>query len=172
MAYVAIGGLIINLVGLFLMHSGAKHNLNIKGIWLHILVDTLGSVSTILAAVLIWLFGWYLVDPIVSVLLAIFIMVGAGRLLMDCANVLLEGTPKQVDIASLKIGMESMSGVTKVHDLHVWMVTSGMIALSAHVDVEQSADHGNILRLLTHYLNEKHQISHVTLQLEPPDYTD
>lgn len=170
MILIAVGGLVVNLIGLFITFSGSKVSLNLKGIWLHILADTLGSVSTVVAAFLIWQYGWHLADPILSMILAVVIVIGAGRLLLDCVNVLLEGTPKNIDIRAIKDEIENSSDVIAIHDLHVWMLTSGVIALSAHVDVKEDSNHSQILETLTTNLNEKHGIAHVTLQLEPPTY--
>jgi cobalt-zinc-cadmium efflux system protein len=166
MAAIAAGGLVVNLTSLWLMHGSHKHHLNMRGVWLHLLGDTLGSVGAVVAALLIWKFGWYRADPILSVALTLLIVVGAGRLLVECVNVLLEGVPKHVDLPSVKRDLEGANGVKNVHDLHVWLVTSGLTALSAHVTVHDGADHSEVLRLLTALLQERHGIQHVTLQLE------
>jgi cobalt-zinc-cadmium efflux system protein len=166
MAWIAAGGLVVNLISLRLMHGSDRHHLNLRGVWLHLMGDTLGSLGAVAAAILIWKFGWYLADPILSVALTALIVFGAGKLLVDCVNVLLEGVPKHVDLAGVKRDLESADGVKNVHDLHVWLVTSGLTALSAHVTVKDGSNHSDVLRVLTALLHERHGIEHVTLQLE------
>lgn len=170
MAIIAAGGLMVNLISLKLMHSSDRENLNLKGVWLHLVGDTLGSVGAVVAALLIWKFQWNLADPILSVLLTLMIVFGAARLLVECVNVLLEGVPKHIHLPSVKGDMEATAGVKNVHDLHVWLVTSGLTALSAHVTVNDGSDHSDVLRGLTALLQERHGIQHVTLQLEPTTF--
>ncbi len=170
MAIIASGGLIVNVVSLWLMHGSDKDHLNMRGVWLHLVGDTLGSVGAITAAVLIWKYGWNLADPILSVVLTLLIVFGAGHLLVDCVNVLLEGVPKHIDLPAVKRDLEAAGGVKNVHDLHVWLVTSGLTALSAHVTVNEGRDHSEVLRVLTTLLHDRHGIEHVTLQLEAPTF--
>lgn len=170
MTGVATGGLIVNLIALYVTHSGVHHSLNLRGVWLHILGDTLGSVGAIVAGILVWWKGWYLADPIISLALALFILVGAFRLLGDCVNVLLEAAPRGMDTVRLAEGIASQEGVIDVHDLHVWTLTSGFVSLSAHVCITERVEPGGVLRNLTAYIQKEHGIKHVTLQLEPPDF--
>lgn len=170
MAVIAFGGLVVNLVSLWLMHGRSRHNLNVRGVWLHLVGDTLGSVGALTAAILVWKFDWYLADPILSVALTLLIVWGAAKLMIECTNVLLEGVPKHVDLSQVKRDLEAAAGVGDVHDLHVWLVTSGLTALSAHVTVKDGNEHSDVLRRLIALLHERHGISHVTLQLEPPAF--
>jgi len=171
MIVVAIGGLVVNLIGLYLMHRRSHENLNMHGVWLHLLTDTLGSLAAIVAAFLIWHFGWNLADPIISMAISALILFGSWKLLSECVNVLLEGVPKGMDVGQIKQGIEALEGVQGVHDLHVWTVTSGVPALSAHVRVMERVDHGVVLQSVTALLRDRHHIEHVTLQLEPPTFT-
>lgn len=172
MTGVAAGGLVVNLIALALTHSGSQHSLNMRGVWLHILGDTLGSVGAIAAGLLVWLKGWHLADPIISFVLSIFILVGAFRLLGECVNVLLEAAPRGVDTAGLAKGLTDQVGVVDVHDLHVWTLTSGFVSMSAHVCINGSADAGGVLKKLTDYIQKEHGIQHVTLQIEPPAFRE
>ena len=152
-------------------HAGKSHSLNMRGVWLHILGDTLGSVGALLAAFLIWKFQWYLADPIISVLIAAMIVFGAVKLLMDCMHVLFESVPKDMSLSHVRQGLLSHESVLEVHDLHIWMVSNGLVSLSAHVKIQEGVDSAEVLRDLTTYLAKEHDILHVTLQLEPPDFT-
>lgn len=172
MALVAAGGLAINTVGLLLMREqGHSHgNLNLHGVWLHLFTDLMGSLAALIAALLIWKFGWYLADPLISVALGILILVGSFKLLSECVNVLLEGVPKGTDIHAMKTAIEGMREVRDVHDLHVWTVTSGVVAMSAHVRLRDGVDSGVVLELMTELLHDRFGIEHATLQLEPPSF--
>lgn len=168
---VASGGLVVNLIALVLTHESRKSNLNMRGVWLHIASDTLGSVSAMLAGFLIWRFEWYLADPIISVMIALLILYGSWKLLSESVNVLLEGVPKELNLADIRTGLESLESIKDVHDLHVWCVTSGVHALSAHIRVEDGVDSGKVLEAVTGFLRERYQIDHSTIQLEPPSFT-
>jgi len=169
MGGVAFGGLLINVVGLILVHRESKENLNLKSVWLHLVTDTLGSVASLAAAVGVAL-GWTRVDPIVSMAIALLILYGSWKLLSECVNVLLEGVPRGINTASLRGRIESLDGVEGVHDLHVWCVSSGVNAMSAHLRVHEGVDHKVVLDLVIAILRNEFQIEHVTLQLEPPAF--
>jgi len=171
MTAIAFGGLIVNLLGLALVHKHGQHNLNTRGVWLHLITDTLGSVSAIVAGFFVWKLGWTLADPIISVVIALFILYGSWALLKECVDVLLEAVPKGVDVLKIKSAIEEVSGVGEVHDLHVWTMTSGVPLLSVHVKLKDSTEQSSkILSLLTQLLSEKFHIDHVTIQIEPKDY--
>ncbi|MFM8315012.1 MAG: cation diffusion facilitator family transporter, partial [Deltaproteobacteria bacterium] len=133
MTGVAAGGLVVNLLGLLLIHKHGDHNLNTRGVWLHLLTDTLGSVSAIVAGLLVWKLNWFWADPVISVVISLFILFGAWRLLRECVDVLLEAVPKGVNIAEIKQAIEALPSVKEVHDLHVWTMTSGVPLLTVHV---------------------------------------
>jgi cobalt-zinc-cadmium efflux system protein len=170
MTGVAAGGLIVNLVGLLLVHKQGEHNLNTRGVWLHLLTDTLGSVSAILAGLMVWKLGWGWADPLISVVISLFILFGAWRLVRECVDVLLEAVPKGIDISEIKRTIESISGVREAHDLHVWTITSGVPLLTVHVALKEMRDPGQILKTVTEILVEKFHIYHVTIQIEPVGY--
>lgn len=169
MSLVAAGGLLVNGVGLFLMHGRRQDGLNMRGVWLHLLTDALGSLSAMLAGFFIVKFGWYLADPIISVVIAVLILVGAWRLLVDCVDVLMVSVPKGVDTALIKKDVEALPAVVSIHDLHVWSMSAGVTALSAHVRVKGEGS-AVILDQIAEVLRVRHRIEHVTLQLEPPTF--
>ena len=138
---VASAGLLVNLTSLAVLHSHREGSLNVRGAYLHVLGDALGSVGAVAAAVIIALTGWMLADPIVSILLSILILVGAGRLLRDSTDILLESVPRHVSMAEVQRRMLAVPGVEAVHDLHVWTVTSGMVAMSGHAVVPDLEAH-------------------------------
>lgn len=171
MTGVAAGGLGVNLLALFLLHKDSHSDLNIRGVWLHVITDTLGSVSALIAGILVWKFQLYFVDPIISVVIGVLILWGAWNLVSECVNVLLEGVPKGLHLAEIRTAIEEVSGVRDVHDLHVWTVTSGVHSLSAHVGMKDDVDHAAMLKSITDMLFVKFSIEHVTIQLEPGGFS-
>ncbi len=172
MMAVATGGLVINIIVIRILHGGHEHDLNIKGAYLHVLGDLLGSVGAILAALLIFFFGWMWADPVISVLISLLVLFSALRLVMEAADILLESSPAHIDVGVVNEIMHCQAGVISVHDLHVWTISSGKYALSAHVTVAPEAFRPETLAALQHCLKEQFGLSHVTLQLEPPDFEE
>ncbi len=169
MTVIAIGGLIINVASALILHSAAEENLNMRGVFLHVIGDALGSVGAIAAGVLILKWGWTAADPIISIGMALLIVYGSWRLIRDSVNVLLEGTPSHINVRAVIDAMHEVKGVKDVHDLHVWTINSGMDALSAHVNIVREAPHKEILENLQRLLSSRFRIGHVTLQLEPEE---
>jgi cobalt-zinc-cadmium efflux system protein len=166
MMAVAIGGLLVNLAGLGLLHGGRGHSLNLRGAWLHVLTDALGSVQAIAAGALIWAFGWHWADPVASVLIAALVVWSAWSLLRESVDVLLEATPRHLDVEEIRAALQAVPGVDDVHHLHVWTITSGFVAMSAHV-VPKDAAPPNLLWQLQRLLATRFGIEHATLQIEP-----
>ena len=169
MLLIAVIGLAINLVGIWNLHHGAKESLNIHGAYLEVVSDALGSVGVIVAAVIMLVSGWYYADPIFSVLIGLFILPRTWSLLTQAANVLLEATPAHINVATVEEAMLKVDGVEAVHDLHIWTITSGMEALSAHVvlvDGSESQTASWVLETITAKLKDEFGIDHTTLQLE------
>jgi cobalt-zinc-cadmium efflux system protein len=165
---IASAGLVVNLVALSILHAGHQHNLNTRGAYLHILGDLLGSAAAIAAGVIILLTGWTLADPILSIGVALLILVGAWRLVRESTDVLLESVPRGVSMAEVQGRMLAVPGVSAVHDLHVWTVTSGLVAMSGHAVVPDLAAHPAALEGIRAQLAEL-GIGHVTIQLEVED---
>jgi cobalt-zinc-cadmium efflux system protein len=162
---VAALGLIVNLIALWLLHGPHHESLNTRGAYLHILGDLLGSVGALTAGVVIALTGWTLVDPILSIALSLLILVGAWRLMRESTDILLEAVPRHVSMDEVQQTMLTVPGVTAVHDLHVWTVTSGMVAMSGHAVVPDLAGHPDALDRIRERL-ARLGIGHVTIQLE------
>jgi len=163
---VAAVGLAVNVVGALLLHSGSRSSLNVRGAYNEVIADAASSVGVIVGAAVITATGWYWVDPLVAVLIALFILPRTFALLKEAVQVLLEGTPREVDIAAVRAAMEEVVGVKTVHDLHIWTLTSGVHALSAHAILQEGAAHGEVLAALRHRVTHGFPISHVTVQLE------
>ncbi len=171
MTVIAVGGLIVNLVGLRLVHKHADSSLNMRAVTLHLIFDALGSVGAILAGILVWQWNLIWADSLMSVLIAALILHGAYKLLTECVDILLESVPRGVNLEALRRDLSSIDGVTDVHDLHVWSLATGVVALSAHLRVSDKADHGLVLSQGTEMLHARHDINHATLQLEPQTYS-
>ena len=169
LALIAGGGLLVNIVAAKLLHSGHKHDLNIRGAWLHVMGDLLGSVTAIVAGVLILAFGWLWADPLCSGLISLIIIFGSWRLIMDSVNVLLEGTPSHINLLAVKSTIIETDGVDGVHDLHVWTISSGIEALSAHISHDESVIHSELLVKVRERLHERFGIDHLTIQMETID---
>jgi len=171
MLLIALGGLVVNLVGAWLLRSGAEESLAVRGAFLEVVADLLGSVGVILAAAVIWLTGWTQVDALASVLIGLYILPRTWRLLKSALDVLLEATPAHIRLEELEAAIRDVRGVTSVHDLHVWTITSGFVAMSGHVLAEgrRGSDVLHDVRVL---LRDRFEIEHATLQVERPDHAD
>ena len=165
MILVAAVGLIVNVVGAGLLHTHAGENLNMQGAYLHVLGDMLGSIGAIVAGVLILLTGWTPIDPIVSVVIAGLILLGAWRLMKEATGVLLEMVPPHVDMEGVLEDLQSIPNVHNVHDLHVWTLTSGFVALSGHGVLDDLTHHERVLDEIRDRMSLR-GIGHVTFQLE------
>jgi cobalt-zinc-cadmium efflux system protein len=165
MLAVAAGGLLVNAASAWLLHGSAEHSLNMKGAYLHVVSDLLGSVAAIMAAVAVRQFGWLWADAVASILMTGLIVRGAWRLVHEAVDVLLEATPRHIDAEALHAAMGAVSGVREVHDLHVWTLTSGMVAMSAHAVVPEVPQHQRVLESL-HATVAGFGIRHATIQLE------
>ena len=161
-------GLLVNVVAAYMLHGASGHSLNVEGALQHVLADLMGSVAVIISAVIIILFGWDIVDPILSVLIALLIVFSSWHLVTSVLQVLVEGTPEHLDLYKLCHDMEEVPGVTVIHDVHAWTVTSGYVSLTAHVlaDPEHAGNLDDLLRELRRIANEEHGIAHSTIQLE------
>jgi cobalt-zinc-cadmium efflux system protein len=166
---IAAGGLIINAVSAWLLYSASEQNLNMRGAFLHVVSDALGSVGAIVAGILIWRWNWSIADPIVSVAVCMLILYSSWRLISESVNILLEGTPSHINVRSIVESIEQVPGVIDVHDLHVWTISSRKEALSAHVTIEPGASHKRTLEGLQRKLRTGFNIGHMTIQLETPD---
>lgn len=168
---VATAGLAANAVAAWLLHPVHASSLNIRGAYLHVLGDLLASIGTILAAVVIQLTGWLAADPIASLLTTALIIRGAWSLVRESVNVLLESTPSHISLADVRAALQGIDGVESVHDLHVWTVTSGVVALSAHAIVRDTGRQQDVLEQAWDLLGGM-GIHHITVQLESREMFD
>jgi len=166
---IAIGGLAVNAVSAYVLHSASADNLNMRGAFLHVMGDALGSVGAIVAGFLIWRWGLLLADPVLSIAMCLLIIYSSWRLIVESVNILLEGTPSHINVHAIVEAMHAAPGVSSVHDLHVWTISSDMDALSAHVTIEPGVSHKAALEELQERLRSGFNIGHLTIQIESPD---
>jgi len=172
MLAVAAGGLVVNLLGLKILGHDRHQNLNMRGAWLHVLTDALGSVGAMIAAGLIWALGWYWADPVASALIGLLVIYSAWRLVGEAVQVLMEAAPHGIDVDKIRDAIMGVAGVLETHDLHVWTITSGLESLSAHVVIDDGQPHELLLTQLRTLLHQQFRIDHLTIQLEPPDFDE
>lgn len=170
MLIVASIGLVINIVGMLILRKGSQESLNMKGAYFEVLSDMLTSIGVIIAGVIMLTTGWYYADPIVSAGIGLFILPRTWILLKDAVAVLLEGTPSDVNIEELRQNIMTIPGLKAVHDLHVWALTSGYNALSAHVVIENGLPYNETLTLINDTITSNFKINHTTIQLEMDKY--
>jgi cobalt-zinc-cadmium efflux system protein len=162
----AIVGLIVNVFVARRLHGHAAHSLNLRGAYLHVLSDTLGSVGALVAAVVILTTGWVLADTVASVAIAVLILASSWSLVRESVDVLMEAVPAHVDLERLQATLERVPGTLEVHDLHVWSLTTGHCALSAHAVVDGSVPGDDMLARMASVCAREFQVDHVTIQLE------
>jgi cobalt-zinc-cadmium efflux system protein len=172
MLVIAAGGLLVNLIGLALLASGRERDLNLRGAWLHVLSDALGSAGAITAGLLVLAFGWSWADPLASIAIAGLIVRSSWTLLREAVAVLMEWAPEHVDVEAIQRQLGAMPGVIAVHDLHVWAITSGMVALSGHVVAAEGRERGKLLQEVSDLLHERFGIHHATIQIENEDFRE
>jgi cobalt-zinc-cadmium efflux system protein len=166
MLAIAVGGLAVNLVAARILHRHSAESLNVSAALRHVLADLLGSLGVVLAALVILATGWEYADPVVSVLIGLLILVSSWGVLRDSIQILLEGSPAGIDVEQVGRAMAAMPGVTQVHDLHVWTITSGFPALAAHVLVGRDTDCHAKRRELEALLADRFGLTHTTLQVD------
>jgi cobalt-zinc-cadmium efflux system protein len=162
---VAALGLAINLIGMRILHHGHQHSMNQRGAYLHVVSDALGAVGAMVAGAIVLLTGWTVADPLISFAIGLLILAGAWRLVRESADILLEATPAHIPLSTVHDQLASLPGVSSVHDLHVWTLTSGVIAMSGHMVVREPADNQRILEAAQDRLAAL-GIHHVTVQME------
>jgi cobalt-zinc-cadmium efflux system protein len=168
MLVVATCGLGVNLIAFALLRSGARESINVRGAYLEVVGDLLGSAGVIVAAVIIAVTGWQYADPIVAVGVALMILPRTLALARSAVRILVQAAPKHLDVAVVRDRLAAVPGVCDVHDLHVWTLTSGMDVASAHLSLEPAAELGTVLATARNALQNDFAIEHATLQVEPP----
>ena len=165
MLWVAVAGLVINLISARILHPTSQENMNVRGAYLHVLGDLLASVGTVVAAILIRYTGWLLADPIASFLTTALIMRGAWGLVRESVDILLESVPRHIDLDAVRTQLEAIPGIEAVHDLHVWSVSPRMVAMSAHAICRNTDTQQHVLEHI-HDAMALFGIGHITVQLE------
>ncbi len=168
MFWIALLGLIVNIVTALILKDASKDDINVRSAFLHLLGDTLSSVGVIIGAVVIYFKGWVLIDPLLSILLCIPIVLWSVKLIRESVDVLLESAPRDVDMEALKAAVLTIEGVKDIHDIHIWTITSGRRAMSAHVEVINLyvSETASILEEISKLLKDRFTIDHTTIQLE------
>jgi cobalt-zinc-cadmium efflux system protein len=171
MIVVAIIGLGVNLAAFRLLAAGAKESLNLRGAYLEVIADAIGSVGVLVGAAVIAATSWYWIDSLIAVGIGLFILPRAWKLGRDALRILVESAPAHIDVDDVDADLQSIDQVVEAHDLHVWTITSGMDAVSVHLQVRPDADMHAVLDRAREVLRDRHKISHATVQVEPTDHT-
>ena len=171
MLAVASLGLFINIASVLILRPASKESLNMKGAYFEVVSDMLTSVGVIIASIIMLTTGWYYADPLISAGIGLFILPRTWALLKDAVGVLLEGTPSDINMASLREELSAIEGVAEIHDLHVWSLTSGVNALSVHAVLAGQAGHDEILQRVHDTCTSTFKIAHVTAQIERSEFT-
>jgi cobalt-zinc-cadmium efflux system protein len=172
MLAIASLGLAVNLAALGMLWSGRRHDLNVRGAWLHVAGDALGSVGAITAGALVLAFGWTWADPVASLLISGLVLWSAWSLLREAVGILMEWAPPHLDVREIERAIHGLAGVNAVHDLHVWTIASGMVALSGHVVAGEDRDPRKLLQEVSDLLHDRFEISHSTIQIESQDFDE
>lgn len=169
---VAVAGLIVNLISFRLLVAGSKESINVRGAFLEVVADALGSAGVLLAGLILITTGWPYADPIIGAAIGLFILPRTWRLGKAALRILLEIAPERIDIELVTSSLHAVPGIEAVHDLHVWTLTSGIDAASGHVQMSSGADLAAVIRDATTVLKEEFDINHVTLQCEPAGFAE
>jgi cobalt-zinc-cadmium efflux system protein len=159
-------GLVVNITCAFILHGSADHNLNMRGAYLHVISDMLGSIGAIGGAIVIMVTGWTPADPIISAVVSLLILGSSWRLVRESVDILLEAVPSHIDLAAVHNAICGIDGVEEVHDLHVWTLTSGFLAMSGHALITDPTNYMRILQNIHTRMHEQFGIEHVTVQIE------
>ena len=163
---IAVIGLLVNLVGMKILHKHAKENINVEGAYLEVLKDMYGSCAVIATALILIFTKFYIIDPIISIGLSLFILPRTWSLMKRVVNILMEGVPSNISYEEVKKSILEVKGVTGVFDLHLWTITSGFDAMTAHVVISDISKSQSILKEITSILEKKYNITHNTIQIE------
>lgn len=167
---VSVGGLAVNLVAAWLLSREEGGSLNLRGAFLHVIGDLLGSLAAVGAGALILWKGWYWADPLFSLLISALIVFNSWRLVAEAVNILLEGTPSHIDALAVEQALRGVGGVMGIHDLHIWTITSGKHAVTAHVVIREPGENRRILREIQEMLAARFGLTHSTIQVEDPTF--
>lgn len=168
MLVIASIGLVMNLLSARALHDHSHDDLNVKSAFLHVIGDALASVGVIVGGLIIYATGWYLLDSLISILIALLIMAGAGKVLRESMHILMEGVPRGLDLNEVAKAIRSVEGVRDIHHMNIWTVCSHILALSVHVDCDEQSEfsRSTILHRIEHLLADRFHITHTTIQME------
>lgn len=172
MLVVATAGLVVNLVSFLLLREGAQESLNVRGAYLEVLGDMVGSVGVIVAALVIWTTGWVYADPLIAACIGLFILPRTWRLMAQALRILMEVAPPGLDVEAVRRSILDLPGVADVHDLHVWTVTSGIDTATGHVVLDGSTDFHAVLDQVMALLESEYAVTHATIQCEPAGHRE
>jgi cobalt-zinc-cadmium efflux system protein len=171
MLIIAVFGLVANGLSAITLSRSREESLNVKGAFLHVVADTLGSIGAISAGLVMVFTGWYQADPLISMMIGVLIFYSSGKLVRDSLNVLLEGVPSHIDVTALERKILEVKDVKDIHDLHVWCITpTKMCCMSGHVVVKEGTNRKKLITILINMLKEEFGIDHTTIQLEDEEY--
>lgn len=171
MMIIAFGGLIVNIFGAYMLHHGSKENLNIKGAFLHIIGDLLGSIGAIVAGIMMYFWHFYLADPIISIVIAGFVLYSSINLANAAVHILLEAAPAHIDVKEIQSSILDIKDVLEVHDLHIWSINSSNVSLSVHV-VSDFQNNEELLHSINNLIKDEFGITHSTIQIEPKGFCE
>ncbi len=166
---IAALGLIVNILVAWVLHRG-EQTLNVRAAMLHVMGDLLGSAAALIAGIIIYFTEWYRIDPVLSLIICALILVSSLRLLRETVHIIMEGVPHHIDLPDVGLAMAEIEGVNSVHDLHIWTLSSGRVALSAHVLLSNVDEWPRILQQLQTLLHERFHIDHTTIQPEVDEH--
>ncbi|NUS73410.1 MAG: cation transporter [Corynebacteriales bacterium] len=169
MAFVALGGLVVNIISFRLLMAGAKESINVKGAYMEVLGDLLGSIGVLVGAIIIATTGWGYADPLIAGAIGLLILPRTFSLARQAIRILMEAAPKGIDVVDIKKQIQALPGVVDTHDLHVWTITSGLDAVAGHVVVADAASPTAVLSATQQLLREKYHLEHITIQTETLD---
>jgi cobalt-zinc-cadmium efflux system protein len=167
---VGVLGLAVNVVSFLLLREGARESLNVRGAYLEVFADLLGSLGVIVGTTLLWATGWHWVDPVVALAIGVFVLPRAWRLGREALRILVQEAPPGIDVERVRADLLTIPNVVDVHDLHVWTLTSDMEVATAHVMVSAGSDTHGVLDQARQVLADRHGLTHATLQVEPDNH--
>lgn len=162
-------GLLANIVSFLMLRDGAKESINLRGAYLEVLADLIGSVGVLISGIVTLVFGWRYADPIMGVAIGLFVLPRTWKLARNALHILFQHAPEGMDVAQVQADLGKLPGVAEAHDLHVWTLTSGMEVASAHLSIDADADPAEVLRVAQQMLSTRYHIEHATIQVEPGD---
>ena len=163
-------GLLVNLLGMYVLLPTRERGINLRSAFIHLLSDSFASFAAVVAGLAIWLRGWYWFDPLAGIVVGVMIVISSWQLVWEATDILMESTPKHIDLDEVQATLEAHPEVKKVHDLHIWTIASGIFASSLHVAVDSPPDRDCLTWELEEILRERFGLEHNTIQLEGPEY--